>query len=113
MVPDPDNRFYRAREGQVGLTESLALAQAVRDLDRRRSTTPNIKRAIIAVVDLPSQAYGRIEEMAGLHQAMAAAIDAYHAARTAGHPVVAIVVGTRTFRRLPYAWSAGQPDPCA
>ena len=32
--------------------------------------------------------------MAGLHQAMAAATDAYHAARTAGHPVVAIVVGS-------------------
>jgi malonate decarboxylase beta subunit len=32
--------------------------------------------------------------MAGLHQAMAAATDAYHAARSAGHPVVAIVVGS-------------------
>ena len=32
--------------------------------------------------------------MAGLHQAMAATVDAYHAARIAGHPVVAIVVGT-------------------
>jgi biotin-independent malonate decarboxylase beta subunit/biotin-independent malonate decarboxylase gamma subunit len=93
VVPDPDNRFYRAREGQVGVTESLALAQAVRDLiatDRDAET----KRAIIAVVDLPSQAYGRYEEMAGLHQAMAAATDAYHAARSAGHPVVAIVVGS-------------------
>jgi malonate decarboxylase beta subunit len=45
-------------------------------------------------VDLPSQAYGRIEEMAGLHQAMAAAVDAYHRARTAGHPIVTLVVGT-------------------
>ena len=49
---------------------------------------------VIAVVDLPSQAYGRNEEMAGLHQAMAVTTDAYHAARTAGHPIVAIVVGT-------------------
>jgi biotin-independent malonate decarboxylase gamma subunit len=32
--------------------------------------------------------------MAGLHQAMAAGTDAYHAARVAGHPIVAIVVGT-------------------
>ena len=51
------------------------------------------RRAIVAVVDLPSQAYGRIEEMAGLHQTIAAAVDAYAAARVAGHPVVAIVVG--------------------
>ena len=93
VVPDPDNRFYRAREGQVGLTESLALAQAVRDLVEADKDAQH-KRAIIAVVDLPSQAYGRNEEMAGLHQAMAASTDAYHAARIAGHPVVAVVVGT-------------------
>jgi biotin-independent malonate decarboxylase beta subunit/biotin-independent malonate decarboxylase gamma subunit len=93
VVPDPDNRFYRAREGQVGLTESLALAQSVRELvEADKDAQP--KRAIIAVVDLPSQAYGRNEEMAGLHQAMAASTDAYHAARVAGHPIVAIVVGT-------------------
>lgn len=93
VVPDPANPFYRAREGQVGLTESLALAQAVRAVvDADRDT--DAKRAIIAVVDLPSQAYGRIEEMAGLHQAMAASVDAYHAARNAGHPIVALVVGT-------------------
>ena len=93
VVPDPDNRFYRAREGQVGLTECLALAQAVRDLVESDKDAQQ-KRAIVAVVDLPSQAYGRNEEMAGLHQAMAASTDAYHAARIAGHPVVAIVVGT-------------------
>ena len=95
VVPDPDNRFYRAREGQVGLTESLALAQSVHELVEADAAVATAhKRAIIAVVDLPSQAYGRYEEMAGLHQAMAASTDAYHAARTAGHPIVAVVVGT-------------------
>ncbi|KAA0074930.1 biotin-independent malonate decarboxylase subunit beta [Mycolicibacterium sp. P9-64] len=93
VVPDPGNRFYRAREGQVGLTESLALAQAVHDLVDADDGKA-VKRAIIAVVDLPSQAYGRNEEMGGLHQAMAAAVDAYHHARNAGHPIVAFVVGT-------------------
>lgn len=93
VVPDPGNRFYRAREGQVGVTEALALAQAVLDLvDADRDAQR--KRAIIAVVDLPSQAYGRYEEIAGLHQAMAVTVDAYHAARIAGHPIVALVVGT-------------------
>ncbi|MCW2512615.1 MAG: malonate decarboxylase subunit beta [Mycobacterium sp.] len=93
VVPDPANPYHRARHGEVGLTESLALAQAVRavvDADRDAVA----KRAIVAVVDLPSQAYGRIEEMAGLHQAMAVSVDAYHSARHAGHPVVAVVVGT-------------------
>ena len=93
VVPDPDNPYHRAREGQVGLTESLALAQAVRRLaDADRDA--DVKTPIVAVVDLPSQAYGRIEEMAGLHQAMATTVDAYHSARVAGHPVVAMVVGT-------------------
>ncbi|WP_123024225.1 biotin-independent malonate decarboxylase subunit beta [Mycolicibacterium stellerae] len=93
VVPDPENPFYRAREGQVGLTESLALAEAVHEIVDADSDAPT-KRAIIAVVDLPSQAYGRIEETAGLHQAMATTVDAYHTARNAGHPVVAVVVGT-------------------
>ena len=93
VVPDPDNRFYRAREGQVGLTESLTLAQAVRDLIAADANREH-KRAIIAVVDLPSQAYGRYEEIAGLHQVMAASTDAYYAARIAGHPIVAVVVGS-------------------
>jgi biotin-independent malonate decarboxylase beta subunit/biotin-independent malonate decarboxylase gamma subunit len=93
VVPDPANRFYRAREGQVGVTEALALAQAVRDVIEADEHAQR-KCAIVAVVDLPSQAYGRYEEMAGLHQAMAVTTDAYHAARIAGHPIVAIVVGT-------------------
>ncbi|MGY4647406.1 biotin-independent malonate decarboxylase subunit beta [Mycobacterium sp. URHB0021] len=93
VVPDPVNPYHRAREGQVGLTESLALARAVTELtDADRAA--EVKRAIVAVVDLPSQAYGRLEEMVGLHQAMAAAVDAYHCARTSGHPVVALVVGS-------------------
>ena len=50
-------------EGQVGLTESLALAQAVRDLVAADQEAEH-KRTIIAVVVLPSQAYGRYEEMA-------------------------------------------------
>ncbi|WP_319429892.1 biotin-independent malonate decarboxylase subunit beta [Mycobacterium sp. RTGN5] len=93
VVPDPQNRFDRARNGEVGVTESVALAQAVRDVVRTDEHTAD-KRPIVAIVDLPSQAYGRIEEMAGLHQTMAAAVDAYHGARVAGHPIIAIVVGT-------------------
>lgn len=92
VVPDSQNPFHRARNGEVGLTESWALATAIDDVV---SADPDAetKRAIVAVVDLPSQAYGRIEEMAGLHQAIAAAVDAYHHARNAGHPIVALVVG--------------------
>lgn len=93
VVPDPGNPYHRAREGQVGLTESLALAQSVREFVAAERDTED-KAPIVAVVDLPSQAYGRIEEMVGLHQAMAVTVDAYHAARVAGHPVITVVVGT-------------------
>jgi len=92
VVPDPHNPFYRARQGQVGLTECAALARQFREIavdDAHRAE----RRAIVAVVDLPSQAYGRIEEMTGLHQAIAAVVDATEAARVAGHPIVALVVG--------------------
>jgi biotin-independent malonate decarboxylase beta subunit/biotin-independent malonate decarboxylase gamma subunit len=92
VVPDPQNRFHRARNGEVGLTESWALAATIDEVISADATV-HVKRAIVAVVDLPSQAYGRIEEMAGLHQAIAATVDAYHRARNAGHPTVAIVVG--------------------
>lgn len=92
VVPDAGNPYHCARHGEVGLTECVALAQAVRDVTDA-DVDAATKRAIIAVVDLPSQAYGRIEETVGLHQAMAVTVDAYHAARVAGHPVVALVVG--------------------
>jgi biotin-independent malonate decarboxylase beta subunit/biotin-independent malonate decarboxylase gamma subunit len=93
VVPDPHNRFPRARSGEVGLTESWALADTIqRVIDE--NVDADTKPAIVAVVDLPSQAYGRIEELAGEHQAIATAVDAYHRARNAGHPIVAIVVGT-------------------
>lgn len=92
VVPDPDNPFYRARQGQVGVTECAALAHTMRAIAAEDAERPE-RRAIVAVVDLPSQAYGRIEEMAGLHQAIAAAVDATEAARVVGHPIVALVVG--------------------
>jgi malonate decarboxylase gamma subunit len=91
IVPDPHNRFPRARKGEVGLEEGWALAREVRlamQADEGRT-----RRAIIAVVDVASQAYGRREELLGVHLACAAAADAYASARLAGHPVIALLVG--------------------
>ncbi|MCA1219838.1 biotin-independent malonate decarboxylase subunit beta [Streptomyces sp. 8L] len=92
VVPDPNNPFYRARQGQVGLTECAALAQTLRQIAAEDATAAQ-RRTIVAIVDLPSQAYGRNEEMFGLHQAIACAVDAADAARIAGHPLVTLVVG--------------------
>jgi malonate decarboxylase gamma subunit len=91
VVPDPDNRFPRARAGEVGLDEALGLARQV-----RRTIAEDAGRAprpIVALVDVTSQAYGRREELLGIHLAGAAAVDAYASARLAGHPLIALLVG--------------------
>jgi malonate decarboxylase gamma subunit len=92
VVPDPANRFPRARHGEVGLDEGWGLAAAVRAVIEADSDGTH-RRPIVAVVDVTSQAYGRQEEMLGIHLACAAAADAYASARLAGHPVVALLVG--------------------
>ncbi len=92
VVADPENRFPRAQSGEVGLLEGWGLAKAVDaaiELDRQN---PN-KRALVAIIDVPSQAYGRREEALGIHQALAGAVDAYARARLAGHPVIGLLVG--------------------
>lgn len=91
VVPDPDNAYPRVRNGETGVLEGWALAQAVRGaIDADRGHTP---RPIVAIVDVASQAYGRREEALGLHQALAGAAGAYADARLAGHPVIALLVG--------------------
>jgi malonate decarboxylase gamma subunit len=92
VEPDPQNRFPRARDNVVGLEQGWLLARAVRealDADRDAAT----KRPLVAIVDVKSQAYGRREELLGVHLACAAAVDAYAQARLAGHPVIALIVG--------------------
>jgi malonate decarboxylase gamma subunit len=91
VVPDGANRFPRARQGEVGLEEAWTLARLVRaTIAADRGARP---RALIALVDVSSQAYGRREELLGIHLACAAAVDAYASARLAGHPVLALLVG--------------------
>jgi malonate decarboxylase gamma subunit len=92
VVPNSGGQFPRARHGEVGLQEAYTLATRVHeviDADKNRES----KRPIIAIVDVKSQAYGRLEEIAGIFLAGAAAADAYASARTSGHPVIALIVG--------------------
>lgn len=92
VVPDPDNRFPRARDNVVGLEQGWRLARTVREVIAADANAPR-RRPIVAIVDVKSQAYGYREEMLGIHLACAAAIDAYASARLAGHPIVALIVG--------------------
>jgi biotin-independent malonate decarboxylase gamma subunit len=92
VVPDPHGRLPCARHGEVGLEEAYTLATRVREVIEQSSKN-TIKRPIIAIVDVKSQAYGRREETAAIFLAAAAAADAYGSARLAGHPVITLVVG--------------------
>jgi malonate decarboxylase gamma subunit len=91
VVADSHARFPCARHGEMGLEEGYTLAARVREVVEHDKNT--IKRPIVAVVDVKSQAYGRREETAAIFLAAAAAADAYGSARLAGHPVIALVVG--------------------
>ncbi len=91
VVPDAAGRFLRARAGEVGLEEGWALARHVRAVIE--ADAGGARRPIVAVVDVAGQAYGRREELLGIHLACAAAVDAYATARLEGHPVVALLVG--------------------
>ena len=70
----------------------MALARHIRDAIA--ADRADAKRPIIAVVDVKSQAYGRLEALLGISFSLAAAVDAYATARMAGHPVVALIVGS-------------------
>jgi len=71
VVPDAESSYPRARTGETGLIEGWALAQAVHEAIAADSA--GAKRAIVAVIDVSSQAYGRREEAFGIHQALAGA----------------------------------------
>lgn len=85
VVPDPNGRFPLARDGNLGIDEGFGLARAV-------GGTPK-NSAILAIVDVPGQAFGTREEAVGLQRALAASANAYIRARRGGHPVYALVVG--------------------
>ncbi|WP_172731980.1 biotin-independent malonate decarboxylase subunit gamma [Pluralibacter gergoviae] len=92
VVPDADNHFPRAAKGEVGLLEGWTLAKVVNEtIDADKNA--GVKRPIVAVIDVPSQAYGRREEAFGIHQALAGAAGAYAKARLAGHPVIGLIDG--------------------
>lgn len=92
VVPDENNHYPRAAGGEVGLLEGWTLAKVVSETIAEDANSTE-KRAIVAVIDVPSQAYGRREEGFGIHQALAGAAGAYANARLAGHPVIGLIVG--------------------
>jgi biotin-independent malonate decarboxylase gamma subunit len=85
IVPNPAARFPRARSGEFGLDEGLAVASAVRGAPAGA--------ALISIVDVPGQAFGRREEAAGISLALAASVAAYVDERRHGRPLFSLIVG--------------------
>lgn len=92
VVPDPDTVYPRTLKGEVGLQQGWEIARLVHDAVREDADTDD-KRPLIAVVDVPSQAYGYLEEQNGIFLSCAAAVNAYAYARHHGHPVITVITG--------------------
>lgn len=92
IVPDKNAKFYRARKGEVGLEEGWTVAKYILEAIEE-DKDKEVKRPIVAVIDVPSQAYGYKEELLGISQACAASVDAYATARENGHPVIGFIPG--------------------
>ncbi|OJG46576.1 malonate decarboxylase subunit beta [Enterococcus hermanniensis] len=92
IVPNGNNPMYRVRNGEVGLVEGFEmghLLEAIYQEDKNKA----VKRPVIAVIDVPSQAYGYNEELIGIHIALANSAAAYAKLRQAGHPVIGFIAG--------------------
>lgn len=92
VVPDKNTVYPRTLKGEVGLQQGWEIARLVREVieeDREKVE----KRPLIALVDVPSQAYGYREEDQGIFLSCAAAVNAYALARHCGHPVITFIVG--------------------
>jgi len=91
VVPDENTYYPRSKRGEIGLEQGFEVARCIREaINEDEGKTP---RPIIAVVDVPSQAYGYKEELLGIFLACASSVDAYASARLAGHPVITFIVG--------------------
>jgi biotin-independent malonate decarboxylase gamma subunit len=92
VTPDPASRLPRAAHGEFGLEQAWTIAARIRQ-SINEDAARGMRRPILAIVDTPGQAFGRLEEQQCISVACAAAVDAYIAARRAGHPLLAFIVG--------------------
>jgi malonate decarboxylase gamma subunit len=96
VTPDALDDHIANSPGGVGLEEGWVLADQVRAAARCGAG-----RAIITIVDARNRTRGHIEDLLGISCSCAAAADAYTAARRAGHPLIALVVGSRARGAFP------------
>lgn len=76
VVPNSENKFYRARNGEFGLQEAWTVAKYVRQAIEEDKDSAE-KRLIVPIVDVPGQAFGYHEELFGIYLACAASVEAF------------------------------------
>ncbi|WP_430612586.1 biotin-independent malonate decarboxylase subunit beta [Enterococcus sp. DIV0876] len=92
IVPNHENAMYRVRNGEVGLVEGFEMGHLLESI-YQEDQNKAVKRPIVVVIDVPSQAYGYNEELIGIHVALANSAAAYAKLRQAGHPVIGFIAG--------------------
>lgn len=92
VTQDPETVYPRTSKGEVGLQQGWELARLIHQAVEEDADS-EIKRPLVAVVDVPSQAYGYLEEKNGIFLSCAASVNAYAMARHKGHPVITVIVG--------------------
>lgn len=92
IIPDDTNPMYRVRNGEVGLIEGFRMGQILESI-YQEDKDKKVKRPVIAVIDVPSQAYGYNEELVGIHISLANSAAGYAKLRQAGHPIIGVIVG--------------------
>lgn len=89
-----NEKFPVVFAGIIGLEEAYKMAQAVYvTIEEDREKNVGCKRPIILIVDTPGNAPGKIEEIIGMNKATGAYQLALAEARSAGHPIIAVVIG--------------------
>lgn len=92
VVPDKENPMYRVQNGETGLIEGFRMGQILNQI-YNEDKNKEVKRPIVVVIDVPSQAYGYNEELIGIHVALANSAAGYAKLRQAGHPVIGVIAG--------------------
>ncbi|MCL2215538.1 MAG: biotin-independent malonate decarboxylase subunit gamma [Defluviitaleaceae bacterium] len=85
-------RFPVVYAGIIGLEEAYKMAQAVYLTMEADKNLPK-KRPLVLVIDSPGNAPGKVEEFFGMNLATGSYQLALAEARTAGHPIIAMIVG--------------------
>ncbi len=90
----PSPHFRIVYNGIVGMEEAYKFSQGVyATIDEDEKKPKEEKRPIILLIDAPGNSPGKVEEIVGMTKATASYQFAIEDARSAGHPVIGMIIG--------------------